>query len=208
MQTYSNLSVDSFSDYESQVFFEQTRFADLSADDQKDLGDGKLVISNSYHHFFTIITGSESTGLIDPNSVFVYGENTFHQGKTPQGENICLKRLRVSHKIIDTGTSIGSVITSNVVDADLLPFWFNTNIVLLQDQKELLKLPVRRAYNTAAPDVPIEEQGFKLDNYELIKSNNPIQIKLEHPKGVALEPGAGKSFLVGFDFIGGMTTPR
>lgn len=183
-------------------FLESLNFAEkLDADTAKNID--KLKYAECPHFVKTEITDfGKGTGNIIDNTVDkAVGVCTINKGQLKANENLILSGLVLGHaNPADTVTGPADFGYSTVKDAALeqLNALQHGTIIIEQEDRRILELPVDRFYHGAATDRSRENEGWNFDSLRLIKAATPFEVKLELPAGI--DPGSSKKafFYVGF----------
>lgn len=160
-----------------------------------------LKYAESGHYVKTEITtfGAGVGNLVDSTVKKTRGVCTIQEGKLKANENLILTGLIIGHaNPADTVTDATQMKYSTVDDAALVQPLAHGTIIIEQEDRRVLELPIDRFYQGAASDRSRENEGWNFDTFRLIKADTPFEVKLELPSAVV--PGASKKvfFYVGF----------
>lgn len=182
----------------------------LNIQDVSALERSGLQLNNGHQYLRLNITNKGGiVELLDTNTRQIDGESTFNGMTLEEGVNIALEKIRFGYA---TSATVGGELDptlvrySNLYD-DVPPVLANADLVITQQGKDILSVPVRNLLVGAKS----ERAAGAVDAYEsdvirVLRSKTPVKISLRFPKGASI--GNAANHFIELHLIGAATARK
>jgi hypothetical protein len=161
----------------------------FSLDTAHKLEDGQLILRDNTEFIRKEVTAGGTVKLIDPNTTIKTGVSSFVGNKLDKTINHVITHLRLGYATDEYSGKEAELVYSNEENA--VPAALrNANIVITQDGKPVIKLPVMDFIKPANDG---NSSFTELSSFALIKEEQPFTIMLEFPDGATM--GAGVHYV-------------
>lgn len=166
----------------------------LETQTRVDVEMGRIKLVDICQVLRTKVTGGASlVFLLESSTIFKKGISDWDGNKLPSKENIILSTLRLGYGAHATEVNPAKVKYERTL-ANVPASLQNASVIIKQNDKVLVKLPVSALMHEEKSREVVGETGFDLKSLQLIKEQSPIEINLEFPEGVGLTE-TGEHFL-------------
>jgi len=151
-----------------------------------------------------ITGGGSNYDLIDANTKQINGVSTIDGNKLATGRVFVFDRVAVGYSSPDSGTALAANDYSTALPAALR----NANIVVIQNGKEQLNIPVADCIAEAASN-EVGTRYLQLPGFSWISDRENFQIQIQFPgDGASLAAGTGKINLFELRLQGVLTNSK
>lgn len=162
----------------------------LDQDTKAFLASGELAFEDAFFYVKKNIKGmSGINDLVLPSDSEKVGVRNFDRAQLPTLQNLILQRVIIRYATHASETDPALRAFSSKVPGTAVPALQNGHIVIEQDDKPIITIPVAQALNPADFDT-VSKEGIWLSNWRLIKAERKIAIKLHCAEGLSVATGA------------------
>ena len=175
-------------DDKAREFLAQVR-ENLDADSQMVLDQNQLVFEDADFYLRKNIKAASGTlDLIQRSDSEKTGTRNIDRSELPSLQNLILKGLVLSYAVGGASTTDPAVVSySSKKPSTAVPALQNGELIIEQDDKPVLQIPVERFFSAADSDEAFsEKEAIWLDNWRLIKAQRPFKVKIKFAEGQAV----------------------
>ncbi len=148
--------------------------------------------------------------LIDASNVKTAGITNIDKNRFPEGYNLGIEGIRVAQGSHATITDPKNIINYTAVNGSVEAEFRHAELVITQDSKELLRLPISSMLAPAATTIgTLKEAAYSLkDNAIVLVETLPFEINIEFPAAVATSSASSSKFHVEVELYGKKTVRK
>nr|WP_321453583.1 hypothetical protein [uncultured Carboxylicivirga sp.] len=149
------------------------------------------------NHIADITTAGGVYDLLRTTNDKVVGTSDFDSNKLETGVNVAVEKIKVGYgkAAVADNTPIKDIIFSSLAGAFPEPLK-RAKLIIKQDNKTLLKLPVERfTHGAASTKTQGEEDALELGVPLILIEQKPIDIQIEFGQGADIVAGTDKHYL-------------
>lgn len=156
------------------------------------------------------ITGKGGiTELLDSNTRKIDGVSSFDKTRLEDGVNQAVEKIRFAYGTSATagGETAPELISYSNKYSEVPAVLANADLVLTQNGKDILSVPVQRLLVAADSQKPMgEADAFELDAIRVLKEKTDIKISLRFPNGRSI--GSTANHFIELHFIGAQVSRK
>lgn len=156
----------------------------LSAQLKTDLQSGKVVLDDQTMEIKKEISGGSIIDLLDGTSDRITGINSFDKDRLKQGRAFIFDKVALNYATsADTSGLEGSIEYNTKAPKELQ----NANIVVIQNGREVLRMPVRDAHSITTYATNSQDEYKQLNSLRYLLDDQEVKVQLHFPPGVSLD---------------------
>ncbi|GGH78102.1 hypothetical protein [Phaeocystidibacter marisrubri] len=172
----------------------------------KEIQNGNIELQPGGLMHATSFAPGNQVEILEASNIRAVGKSDFQGTKLDPNTVAILTGLKVAYGVAADGTDVAAVDYDS--DRDNLPAVFKNSVVeIKQDGKQKLRIPIARLLTQVNSD---SQDGdiYKTPGFIYLAGDVHTEIRLLMPSGVVLDPGAGNTAYIRFDFEGFVTRTR
>lgn len=158
---------------------------------QAELEDGMIQTTEGYVLVrSSILNHAGIKRYLDETTEKKTGITNMNGNKLPKGFNLAVEKIRLGYAFAAAASGLDNPAKvteyKNLSDANIPAALRNADLVIIQDGKDVLRVPVAAMLKSAASDKTGKEDSYEVDNPPILYENKPIGIEIEYPDGEAV----------------------
>ena len=155
----------------------------LSTQLRADLQSAKVVLDDQTMEIKKEISGGSIIDLLDGTSDRITGINSFDKDRLKQGRAFIFDQVALNYATHATDSGLEGNIEYKVIAPKELQ---NANLVISQNGREVLRMPVRDVHNIGTGTNSSEEYK-QLKSLRYLLDDQEVKVQLHFPPGVSLD---------------------
>lgn len=156
----------------------------LSTQLQEDIKKFKVVLDDQTMEIKKEISGGSIIDLLDGTSDRITGINSFDKDRLKQGRAFIFDKIALNYATHATDSGLEGSIEYNTKAPKELQ---NANIVIIQNGREVLRVPVREAHSLTTYSTNSSEEYKQLNSLRYLLDDQEVKVQLHFPPGVSLD---------------------
>lgn len=160
----------------------------LDQDTKAMINNGGLVLEDAVFNLKANIT-EKPLDLINRADSEKVGTRNIDRAALPNLQHLILKKIELEYATDATETDPAKVTYSSKKPATEVPALENGELVIEQDDKPVIIIPIASFFQAADVD-DNSKKGVWLDNWRVIKAERPIKVQIRYADGQAVKTAA------------------
>lgn len=152
------------------------------------LQGGGLVLEDSVFYLKKNITSNPLDLIVTSDSEKI-GTRNIDRAELPNLQHLVLKKIELEYATHATETDPAVLTYSSLKPASAVPALENGELVIIQDDKPIISIPIASFFQAADVD-DNSKKGVWLDNWRVIKAERKIKVQIRYADGQAMQTAA------------------
>ena len=152
------------------------------------LQGGGLVLEDSVFYLKKNITSNPLDLIVTSDSEKI-GTRNIDRAELPNLQHLVLKKIEFEYATHATETDPAVLTYSSLKPASAVPALENGELVIIQDDKPIISIPIASFFQAADVD-DNSKKGVWLDNWRVIKAERKIKVQIRYADGQAMQTAA------------------
>ena len=152
------------------------------------ISNGGIVLEDAVFYLKKNITANPLDLIVRSESEKV-GTRNIDRAVLPNLQHLVLKKIELEYAMHATETDPAVVTYSSKKPSTPVSALENGELVIEQDGKPLISIPISQFFQAADVD-DNSKKGFWLDNWRVIKAEQPITVQIKYAEGQAMQTAA------------------
>ena len=149
------------------------------------LQGGGLVLEDSVFYLKKNITSNPLDLIVTSDSEKI-GTRNIDRAELPNLQHLVLKKIEFEYATHATETDPAVLTYSSLKPASAVPALENGELVIIQDDKPIISIPIASFFQAADVD-DNSKKGVWLDNWRVIKAERKIKVQIRYADGQAMQ---------------------
>ena len=149
------------------------------------LRNGGIVLEDAVFYVKKNITANP-LDLVVRSEAEKVGTRNLDRAALPNLQNLVLKKIELEYATHATETDPAALTYSSKKPGTPVPALENGDLIVEQDNKPILSIPISTFFQAADVD-DNSKKGYWLDNWRVLKAEQPISIQIKYAEGQAMQ---------------------